>query len=148
VSRYETLLFLHLLAAVAIFAGVVLFAAILLGVRRFSAAGDAAPLLRLAGPATALWNVGGLGVLVFGVWMAIDLDGYDLLDGWVIAAIVLWFVASGAGGPLARDYQAAREEAPDAALAAVRTPRMAILHVVMAAAVLALLVVMIYKPGA
>ena len=35
-------------------------------------------------------SVGSLGTIIFGVWLAISLDAYQVWDGWVIAAIVLW----------------------------------------------------------
>ncbi len=94
-SLYEWLLFLHVLAAFLLVAGLVAYGALVLG-----NGGDAARRA-LAPPALALWNVGGLGVLVFGVWLALEVDGYELWDGWIIAAIVLWLIASGAGGRLA-----------------------------------------------
>ena len=93
-SLYEWLLFLHVLAAFLLVAGVVVYGVLLLG-----PAGE--PVSRALGPpALALWNVGGLGVLVFGVWLALEVDGYELWDGWIIAALILWFVASAAGGRL------------------------------------------------
>ena len=84
----------------------------------------------------ALWNVGGLGVLVFGIWLALNVDGYELWDGWIVAAIVLWLIASGAGGRLSRGV---REGVPDQAR---------VLLAVMALATFALLIDMIFKPGA
>jgi hypothetical protein len=147
-TRYEVLLFIHLLAAFATVASVVVLVTVLVGSRRAASAADAMPLLRLSNIGTMLWNVGGIGVLVFGVWLALDLDEYGILDGWIVAAIVLWLVASSAGGPLTRDYRTAVEAGGDTALATVRAQRTAVLHAVMALATLALLVVMIYKPGA
>ena len=86
--------------------------------------------------------MGGLGTLVFGVWLAIDLDNYDLLDGWIVAALVLWFIAAGAGARVNIAYRTARDDgAPLAANA--RT-----LQVVLILGTLALLVDMIFKPGA
>ena len=144
----ETLLFLHLLAAFATVASIVLFLAILVASRRARAAADALPLLRLSGLAGILWNVGGITVLVFGIALAIQADAYDILDGWILAAIVLWVIASAAGGPLTRGYRTALSGSGDLALATLRSQRTAVLHAVMALATLALLVVMIYKPGA
>lgn len=149
---YEWLLFLHVLAAFLTVAGVVFFVALLLATRRAPGSAEAMPLLRLSGLGFWLWNIGGVLVLVLGIALAIDVDGYDLLDGWILLAIALWLVASGAGGRIGATYQQA-VNAPateiDAKLAAaVRTPLALALHAVMAAAVLALLVVMIYKPGA
>jgi uncharacterized membrane protein len=129
----EWLLFFHVLAAFLTVAAVVLYLTILVG--------GGASLRRLSGPATLLWNVGGIGVLVLGIWLAIDIDGYKVWDGWIIAAILLWVIASAAGGPLGRDYREA--EKGDGRL----PERARLLSAVMAIATLALLVDMIYKPG-
>ena len=144
----ETLLVLHLLAAFATVTSIVMFVAVLVGARRARATTDALAVMRLSNVAAVLWNVGGITVLIFGVWLALDADVYDILDGWIIAAIVLWVVASAAGGPLTRGYREALGTGGEAALDTVRSQRTVILHVVMALATLALLVVMIYKPGA
>ena len=145
-SRYEVLLLIHLLSAFALVAGIVLFYTVLIGSRRAANFSEAVPLLRLSNLATILWNIGGMGVLIFGIWMAVDLDEYEIFDGWIIAAIVLWLVASAAGGPLSRDYRTAAEGG-EGALATVRASRATILHAVMAGATLLLLIDMIYKPG-
>ena len=145
-SRYEVLLFLHLLAAFALVAGLVLYLTVLLGARRAASPADAVPLLRMTGLATMLWNVGGLGVLVFGVWLALDV--YEIWDAWVVIAIVLWVIASAAGGPLSKEYRTASGAGGDAALAVVRASRTSFLLGVASAATLALLLVMIFKPGA
>ncbi len=129
-SLYEWLLFLHVLAAFLLVAGLTAYGVVVLG-----GGGDAARRA-LEQPALALWNAGGLGVLVFGIWLALNVDGYELWDGWIIAAIVLWLVASGAGGQLSRGV---REGTPDKAS----------MHLaVMSVATLALLIDMIVKPGA
>jgi uncharacterized membrane protein len=151
-NRYEWLLFLHVLAAVMLVAGVVFFAALLIAGRRASGRDEFLPLLRLSGPGFLLWNVGGLAVLVFGVWLAIDLDQYDVTDGWIIGAIVLWVLASAAGGRAGAAYREAvtapEAEAGAKLAAAVQSGQALVLHGAMAVTVLALLVVMIYKPGA
>jgi hypothetical protein len=122
VSRYDWLLFLHLIGAFCAMGSVVVFSVLLL-------AGG-----RVAGPQLAflgrrLWDVGGLLTLVFGVWLA--LDDYDILDGWIITALVLWVIAAGVAVRLDADVERIRP-----------------LYAVMAVAVTALLVVMIFKPGA
>src|SRR5918993_220845 len=93
-SLYEWLLLLHLLAAFLLVAGLVACGVMVFG------SGEAVVSRALGRPAFALWNAGGLGVIVFGIWLALEVDGYELWDGWIIAAIVLWFVGSGAGGRL------------------------------------------------
>lgn len=125
---YDWLLFLHVLAAFSLVAGLTAYGVLVLG-------GDAARRA-LAPPAMALWNVGGLGVLVLGIWLALEVDSYELWDGWIIAAFVLWLVASGAGGRLARML---REGGPDKARVQLA---------VMSLATLALLIDMVFKPGA
>jgi hypothetical protein len=133
-STYEWLLFLHLLAAFLLVCGLVLYSVLVLS------SGGAVVSRTLGPPALVLWNAGGLGVLVFGVWLALDVDGYELWDGWIIAALVLWVVASGAAGGLGAR---AREGE------SVRGPVGARLMVgVMGLATLLLLLDMIFKPGA
>jgi uncharacterized membrane protein len=139
VSRYDWLLFLHVLSAFALVAALVAFTTLFVTVR-----GTDAPLLRISWLASRLWEVGGLGTLVFGVWMALDLDSYDLFDGWILAALVLWLVASGAGSRVVMAYTQARA----GELSALGTRRFTSQHVVMILATTLLLVDMIFKPGA
>jgi hypothetical protein len=134
VSLYDWLLFLHVAAAFALVAGLASFGVLVLG--------DGGPALgrALVAPAIALWNAGGIGVLVLGLGLAIDVDAYRPWDGWILGAIVLWLVASGVGGPLTR---ALRD--PSARLA---PDRERLLFAVAAVATLLLLVDMVFKPGA
>jgi uncharacterized membrane protein len=120
VSRYEWLLLFHLIGAFAAMGSVVVFSTLFVG-------GD-----RIAGPQLTflgrrLWDVGGALTLIFGVWLA--LDDYSIVDGWILTALVLWAIAAGTGVRVAETKSKA-------------------LYGVMAVATLALLVVMIYKPGA
>jgi hypothetical protein len=134
VSLFDWLLFLHVAAAFALVAGLVAFGVLVLG-------GDAPAARRaLVAPAIGLWNAGGVGVLLLGIGLAIDVDAYQPWDGWILGAIVLWFVASGAGGPLSRGLRD-----PGAALA---PDRARMLFLVATAATLLLLIDMIWKPGA
>jgi len=139
VNWYDWLLFLHVTAAFVTVAATALYVAIYLAVRRFSAS---TPLLRLAPFAAMLWGIGGLSVFVFGIWLAIYVDAYQVWDGWVLAAIVLWMIASAVGGRISKGYgRRSADTAPD-------DSRALIMHVVLVLSVLALLVDMIYKPGA
>jgi thiosulfate reductase cytochrome b subunit len=134
VSLYDWLLFLHVLAAFLLVAGVVAYGVVVLG------GGGHAARRVLAPPAMALWNAGGIGVLVLGVALAIEVDAYAVWDGWILAAIVLWFVASAAGGHLSRVLR------DDTAGSHTVDPRM--LFAVMVVATAVLLADMIFKPGA
>ena len=83
---YDTLLFLHLLAAFLLAVTVVTYTAVALGAPTGG---------RTLFVADRCWDVGGLGTLVLGIWLALDLDQYDFWDGWILGAIALWFVATG-----------------------------------------------------
>ncbi len=126
---YEWLLFLHVVAAFMVVTGVAAY-----GVLVFN---DGAAVKAALRPAPVLWNAGAAGVLVFGVWLALYVDGYGLLDGWIIAAFVLWLIAGAVGGRLER----ALREGDDSV-----NPRL--LVGLMALATTLLLIDMIYKPGA
>jgi hypothetical protein len=137
---YDTLLFLHVLSAFTFSAAIVMFSAYVLG----------APLSPEAFSLSGwLWDVGGLAVLVFGVWLAFNVDSYDIFDGWIIAAIVLWAAAAGTGvraRELLRPAITAGAGAAAEAGAAVR--HAATLHWVRTALAVLLLVDMVWKPGA
>jgi hypothetical protein len=136
-ALYHTLLFLHVLSAFMLVATVVILTALGLGV--------AMPPRSLS-LANLLWAVGGLGTLVFGIWLAINLSQYHPWDGWVIAAIVLWALATETG----RRAQLGFDEASPSVEGTAGTPagNAMTMHWIRTALVLALLVVMIYKPGA
>jgi hypothetical protein len=126
----ETLLFLHVLAAFALAAGIVMFSATAfgatLGPRQFFLA-------------NRLTDVGATLALGFGVWIVLREDFYDITDGWIIGAIVLWVIAVGLGSSIARVMPegATRLEG-----------RAVLLHWATAAVTTAILVLMIWKPGA
>ena len=126
-NRYDWLLFLHLIGAFAAMGSVVVFSVLLLGADRV-----AGPQLTFLG--RRLWDVGGLLTLVFGIWLAID--DYSIVDGWILMALVLWAVAGATGVRIGMMFDNGDG------------PRARPLYAVMTIAVLALLVVMIYKPGA
>jgi hypothetical protein len=135
---YDWLLFLHVLSAFALVATVVIFSAFALGVAADS---------RLLAVGNALWNVGGLGTLVLGIWLALYVDGYEIWDGWIITAIVLFSIATELGRRAQLGYTpAAVDSEPGAAITGA--PPAALMHWLRSLVVLALLVVMIYKPGA
>jgi hypothetical protein len=124
---YDWLLFLHLLAAFLLGVTVVMYSAVALG----SVLGGRATFV-----ADRCWDVGGLGTLVLGVWLALYLDEYEIWDGWIIGAIVVWLVATGLG-------ESVRKRLADGEKSAVT-----IMHWLRTLAVLGLLVLMIWKPGA
>jgi hypothetical protein len=128
---YDTLshwlLFLHLLSAFLLAVTVVMYSAVALG---------AATTGRALFVADRCWDVGGLGTLVLGIWLALNLDEYGIFDGWIIGAIVLWLVATGLGQTVQRR------------IAADESSAVATMHWLRTLTVLALLVLMVWKPGA
>jgi uncharacterized membrane protein len=143
VSRYEWLLFLHALSGFALIASMVTFATLLVTARR----GAPSPLIGLSWLASRLWEVGGLGTLVFGLWLAIDSPPpihYDFFDGWILAALVLWLVNGGSGSQVIAAWSAAR----DGDTAALGTARFTSQNLVLILAGTLLIADMIFKPGA
>jgi hypothetical protein len=137
---YDTLLFLHILSAFALVTATGLFVATALALRSDRNADTARSLVPLAG---ILAPVGGLGTIIFGIWLAIHVHGYSLTDGWIIAAIVLWFVGAGLSGRISAGYRDARR---DGTLALDSTTLMT--HGLLVLVVAVILIDMIYKPGA
>ena len=121
-SLYDWLLFLHVLAAFAFVAGIVLFTAIVIVVRRADGPAEAARTLSLIPIAEIVSGLGAVGTLALGIWLAIDVDGYELWDGWIIAALVLWVVSGELGDRVGKHYKKARGRA-NALLAEGRTSR-------------------------
>jgi hypothetical protein len=131
---YHTLLFLHLIAAFLLAVTVVMYSAVALG----ATAGG-----RMLFVADRCWDVGGLGTLVLGIWLALNLDEYDFFDGWILGAIVLWFVATGLGQMVQRSMAMGETSAAAGETSAVDT-----LHWLRTLVVIGLLVLMVWKPGA
>ena len=158
-SRYDWLLFLHVASAFALIAAVVLASVLLVVVRSRDVPNEVVRLFRLTRLGDILGGVGSVGALVFGIWLAIDVKGYEIWDGWIIAALVLWFVMGALAGRTGKVINGVRDraralaaesgEAPNAELRAlVRESRGLWLQGATALAVLLLLVDMIFKPGA
>lgn len=158
-SRYDWLLFLHVASAFALVAALVLYTVLIAAVWNKDVPGDVVRLFRISKVGDVLVAVGSIGVLVFGIWLAIDVDGYEVWDGWVIAALVLWLVMGALGSRTGKIYDATRDRArtlvqegnnaPNADLRTMVQDRRGLwLHVAGIVTILLLLVDMIWKPGA
>src|SRR3954465_12785158 len=97
----DTLLFLHLLSAAALVTAVVAFSAVALGARLDL------PAVRLF---LTLFHIGLVGVFLFGIALAIDIDGYHPWDGWILIALALWMAAGYTGDKAALAYREAGGE--------------------------------------
>lgn len=130
---YDTLLFLHVIAAFAVFVTVATYSAVALG-------GYAdRPALTVA---NLCWDIGGIGAFVFGIWLALNVDDYEVWDLWVLAALVLFAIAT----ELGRRARVGFEAGTGAASAEAR--QAAVMHWLRTAVVIGILLLMVYKPGA
>ena len=104
-------------------------------------------------------GIGAGGTIVLGVWLAFSVGGYDIWDGWIVAAIVLWVISAAIGRRTgvaytqgmnrAQELQRAGQTGPSSELLALnRTSRGVVLHSLATAVVLLILIDMIWKPGA
>lgn len=155
----DWLVALHVLSAFSIIAALVVYSFVIAFARNLSVPSEIVRLFRISRVGDVLMAIGMLGVLVFGVWLAIDKSEYAIWDGWIIAALVLWILAGFLGGRVGRIYNGARdraralvaegEDAPSPELnALLRSEQGLTLHVVGSFVFLLLLLDMIFKPGA
>jgi uncharacterized membrane protein len=154
----DWLLALHLLAAFALMAALVLFTAVMVANWGDGRPQRASAYFRVAAIGGPLIAAGAGLTLLLGIWLAIDLDAYQPWDGWIIAAIVLWGIGGYTGSRVGAHYTglqelvdrlAAGSDEPNAELAAKLSDRgIRTLHAITVIAFTAVLVLMIFKPGA
>jgi uncharacterized membrane protein len=159
VSFDDWVLALHVLSAFSLVAGIVLFWVIIVAVRRVDTPGDTLRLGPVAKVGNATVGAGMGGTILFGLWLAFSYGGYDIWDGWILAALVLWFVGAELGrrtgqafmeGPRkAQELESAGQTGASAELLAVnRTSQGLLMHTLTSLVVLAIIIIMIWKPGA
>jgi hypothetical protein len=159
VSFDDWILALHLVSAFAFVAGLVLFWVLIVAVRRIDVPEDTIRLEPVVKVGNAAVGIGAGGTILLGIWLAFSYGGYDIWDGWIIAAIVLWIISAATGQRTAAAYmqgmtkaqelQAAGRTGPDAELLALnRTQNGLVMHAVTSLVVLLILIDMIWKPGA
>ena len=135
----DWLLFLHVLSAVLLGGAMTAFWALVLGTRPEGAALTPGAAARLNGPYTVVVSIGTLGTVVFGVWLALVVDRYEIWDAWIVAALVLWAAATELG----------RRAGVALAAGAPQSRRNGILlHGLSSVGVVVILALMIWKPGA
>jgi hypothetical protein len=126
---------LHLLSAFALVGAMILLWFAYLVLR--ADGGASAALGRFFKVGSVAVQVGIAGTLVFGLWLAISLDGYEPWDGWVVVALVLWALAAATGG-----RAGVTSQQPGGIRQAL------VLHAVSSLAIVLILIDMIWKPGA
>ncbi len=155
----DWILALHVLSAFAYVAGLLLFWALIVAVRQTDTPAGTIRMEPVVKVGNAAVGVGAGGTIVLGIWLAFSVGGYDIWDGWIIAAIVLWLISAeigrrtGAaymqGMTKAQELQADGQTGPSAELLAInRTSRGVLLQILASVVVLLILIDMIWKPGA
>jgi uncharacterized membrane protein len=147
----------HLVGAFLFVSGAVVAALALEAARRRTDPAEIAVVLGLARAGAAIVGIGWALVLVFGLWL-VHLGRFGYGAGWVDAALALFVAAAVLGGLGGRAPRQARERAEtlaaegrpgDAELRVLLDDRRALLaNYAAAVLVLAILVLMIWKPGA
>jgi uncharacterized membrane protein len=155
----DWMLALHMLSAFSFVAGMILFWALIVVVRKIDTPEGTLRLGPVAKVGNAAVGIGMGGTIVLGIWLAFSVGGYDIWDGWIIAALVLWLIGAELGrrtgaaymeGPKkAEELAAAGQTGPNAELLAInRTSTGVLMHSVASVVVLLILIDMIWKPGA
>lgn len=155
-GTYEWLLLLHLLGAFLFVSGAAVAAVLQLAAMRRARPAEIAVLLGAIRAGVLLVVVGSVLVLVFGIWLA-EHAGYGLGEGWVSLAFGLFVLSLALGGVAGRHDKATRKLAvqlaedgdrPSAELhRRLRDPVPLALNYASGALVLAILVVMVWKPS-
>jgi uncharacterized membrane protein len=156
-STLEVALFFHILSAISFIAGAVVAGVAFEAARRRDRPADIALLLGVARAGVPLVGIGALAVLGFGLWL-VHLEHLRLGVGWIQGALGLWIAAVVLGGYGGRRPRQARELATELAAAdREQTPELRALlddvpsrvaNYVSGLALLAILALMVFKPGA
>jgi uncharacterized membrane protein len=157
VDRYHWLLIFHVAGAFLVLGGAMLAGVFNVAAMRRQRPSEIVVLYRLTQIAVRSITLGMFVALAFGIWLVADLDFVKWSNTWVILALVLWVVASALGGIGGRREQethrlaeqlAAEGDTPSPELRArLRDPVTLALSWGSGLAVIAILAVMIWKPG-
>jgi uncharacterized membrane protein len=157
VSRYDWLLFLHVTGAFLVIGG-----AVMAGVFNLSALGSQRPsdvvlFFRFARVAAAVIGVGMVLTLGFGLWLVHEV-GYGWGQTWIVVALALWVLSNALGAIGGKREKQVRDlaqrltgdgDVPSLELSArLRDPVSLALSWGSGIVVIAILALMIWKPGA
>jgi hypothetical protein len=159
VSFDDWLLVLHVLAAFAFVAGMVVFWMLIYAVRRTDTPEGTIRMEPIVKVGSAATGIGAGGTIILGIWLAFSVGNYDIWDPWIIAAIILWMATGAVGGRTSKEYlqgmhkaqelESAGQTGPNAELLALnRTQNGLVLHTIGSVLLLLILIDMIWKPGA
>jgi uncharacterized membrane protein len=156
VSTVQWLLMLHISGAFFLVSGSVTAGVLNVLAGRAERPSETALLLRLIKIAVIVIGVGAATTLIFGIWLWHE-QGFGIGTFWIWASLVLWVVSNALGGIGGKHQERTRKRAEELAAAgdtmtdelrvALRDPRANALSWLAGAATLAILVLMIWKPG-
>ena len=155
----DWMLALHVLSAFSYVAGVVLFWVLIVAVRRTDTPERTLSFAPASKVGNAAIGIGAGGTIVLGIFLAFSVGDYEIWDPWIVAALVLWFVAAGIGQRTGKAYllgvtkaqelDAAGQTGPNGELLALNRTSQGLMLQFLASLVLALILLdMIWKPGA
>jgi len=158
-STYQWLLFLHVTGAFLFAGGILVAVALNLVAQVRERPSEVALLLGLTRFAIPIIGLGSFMTLGFGLWLVSEAPfGYGYGQAWVITALVLWVVGNAMGGQGGSREKATRiyaeklaqaGDAPSAELRArMRDPLTLVLSYGGAVLMVAMIAVMVWKPGA
>jgi hypothetical protein len=150
---------IHLLSAATLVGALVMSWILTVALRSVETADTTLSFNRVAMVGAAAIGVGLVGAIGFGIWLAILRDTFHVWDGWVIAAIILWCIATAAIVRAVAEYRKPAEKAreliasgqtgPSDELAALNRSSTGLLLRGLASLAIVLIVIdMVYKPGA
>ena len=142
---YDWILFLHVLSAFALVAALTVFWTLVLATRPASPVLSQEASGHVARPTGAVVAAGTVGTLLFGIWLAIQADDYQVWDPWIVASLVLWAVTGGLGDRAGKSFTRAMAGGDEAVGHRRRGLRF---HTGASVVTLVILILMIFKPGA
>ena len=159
-STYQWLLFFHVLAAFLFLGGALVYHVVQAFALRKERPSEVAALLDVGRIGILGLQVAAPVTLVLGIWLAYATPprDYGIFDEWIIAAIALWVVSVALGIRGGKTYEEAHKlalrlagegDAPSAELRGLVADRHAlVLTYASTVALLVVLVLMVWKPGA
>jgi len=150
---------IHLLFAATLVGSIVMSWIVVVSIRTAETPTATANLHRVWLVATVATSLGLIGVIAFGLWLAVLRVDFHPWDGWVIAAIVLWAIATVALLRSFSEYEGRFREARALARsgqtasspelkALNRSTTGLVLRALASVAVVLIVIDMIWKPGA
>jgi len=157
VSRYDWLLLLHVTGAFLVIGGAVMAGVFNVSALRTERPSDVVLFFRFARVAVAAIGVGMVLTLGFGLWLVHDV-GYGWGETWIVLALVLWVLSNALGGIGGKREKRVRDlaerltgegDVPSPELSArLRDPVSLALSWGSGIVVIAILALMVWKPGA